>query len=34
MKVRCLVRLAEWMPAREAFAQTMRLDPTNYSAWL
>jgi protein O-GlcNAc transferase len=34
MKARCLVRLSQWMPAREAFAQTLRLDPANYSAWL
>ncbi len=34
MKARCLVRLSQWMPAREAFAQTLRLDPTHYSAWL
>jgi predicted O-linked N-acetylglucosamine transferase (SPINDLY family) len=34
LKARCLVRLGRWMPAREAFAQTLRLDPSNYSAWL
>jgi Tfp pilus assembly protein PilF len=34
MKARCLVRLSQWMPAREAFAQTLCLDPGNYSAWL
>ena len=33
-KARCLVRLDQWMPAREAFAQTLRLNPKNYSAWL
>ena len=33
-KARCLVRLEQWMPAREAFAQTLRLNPQNYSAWL
>jgi len=34
MKARCLVQLGQWMPAREAFAQTLRLEPTNFSAWL
>jgi predicted O-linked N-acetylglucosamine transferase (SPINDLY family) len=34
LKARCLVRLSQWMPAREAFAQTLRLDPKNFSAWL
>ena len=34
LKARCLVRLNEWMPAREAFAQTLRVNPANYSAWL
>ncbi len=34
MKARCLARLSQWMPAREAFAQTLRLDAKNYSAWL
>ncbi len=31
---RCLVRLERWMPAREAFARTLRLNPASYSAWL
>jgi len=34
LKARCLVHLNEWMPAREAFAQTLRLNVANYSAWL
>jgi protein O-GlcNAc transferase len=34
MKARCLVQLGQWMPAREAFAQTLRLEPNNFSAWL
>lgn len=34
LKARCLVRLGEWMPAREAFAQTLRINMGNYSAWL
>jgi predicted O-linked N-acetylglucosamine transferase (SPINDLY family) len=34
LKARCLVNLVQWMPAREAFAQTLRLDPKNFSAWL
>ena len=34
MKARCLVQLGQWMPAREAFAQTLRLEPTHFSAWL
>lgn len=34
LKARCLVRLGEWMPAREAFAQTLRINKGNYSAWL
>ncbi|MGV0960376.1 MAG: tetratricopeptide repeat protein [Limnohabitans sp.] len=34
MKARCLVRLSQWMPAREAFAQTLRIDPRHYDAWL
>ncbi len=34
LKARCLVRLSQWMPAREAFAQTLRLEPNNFSAWL
>ena len=34
LRARCLVRLNEWMPAREAFAQTLRLNARNYSAWL
>ncbi|RFO98649.1 hypothetical protein DIC66_01825 [Rhodoferax lacus] len=31
---RCLVQLERWMPAREAFAATLRINPANYSAWL
>ena len=34
LKARCLVRMGDWMPAREAFAATLRMDPANYSAWL
>lgn len=34
IKARCLVRLGQLMAAREAFAQTLRLDPKNFSAWL
>ncbi|MGE0113186.1 tetratricopeptide repeat protein [Aquabacterium sp.] len=33
-RARCLVRLNELAPAREAFAACLRLDPANYSAWL
>jgi tetratricopeptide (TPR) repeat protein len=33
-RARCLVQLDDWVQAREAFAQTLRLDSTNYSAWL
>lgn len=34
MKARCLVQLGQWTPAREAFAQTLLLEPNNFSAWL
>lgn len=34
LKARCLVRLSEWMPAREAFAQTLHINMGNYNAWL
>jgi predicted O-linked N-acetylglucosamine transferase (SPINDLY family) len=34
MRARCHVQLNAHMPAREAFAQTLRLNPNNYSAWL
>lgn len=34
LRARCQVALGEWMPAREAFAQTLRLNMGNYSAWL
>jgi protein O-GlcNAc transferase len=34
LKARSLVRLGELMLAREAFAQTLRLNAANYSAWL
>ena len=34
LKARCLVLLGQWMPAREAFAQTLRINMGNYSAWL
>ncbi len=34
LRARCLVKLGRWMPAREAFAYTLRLNPANYSAWL
>ena len=33
-RARCLVKLGDWMPAREAFAAVLRLEPSNYSAWL
>jgi tetratricopeptide (TPR) repeat protein len=33
-RARCLVHLSQWMPAREAFAQALRINPQNYSAWL
>jgi protein O-GlcNAc transferase len=33
-RARCLVQLSRWMPAREAFAAVLRLEPTHYSAWL
>lgn len=33
-RARCLVKLGEWMPARDAFATVLRLEPSNYSAWL
>lgn len=33
-RARCLVKLGELMPAREAFAHTLRINPANYSAWL
>jgi predicted O-linked N-acetylglucosamine transferase (SPINDLY family) len=33
-RARCLVKLGEWMPARDAFAAVLRLEPTQYSAWL
>lgn len=33
-RARCLVRMGQWMPAREAFAATLRINPANYSAWL
>lgn len=33
-RARCLVKLGEWMRAREAFAAVLRLEPSNYSAWL
>ncbi len=31
---RCLVKLGDFMAAREAFAKVLRLEPANYSAWL
>jgi protein O-GlcNAc transferase len=34
LRARCQVALGEWMPAREAFSQTLRLNMGNYSAWL
>jgi predicted O-linked N-acetylglucosamine transferase (SPINDLY family) len=34
MRARCHVHLNAFMPARDAFAQTLRLNPKNYSAWL
>lgn len=34
MRARCHVHRNSFMPAREAFAQTLRLNPNNYSAWL
>lgn len=33
-RARALVRLGEWMPAREAFAALLRLHPQQYSGWL
>lgn len=33
LKARSLVRLGDWMAAREAFAQTLRLDANHFSAW-
>lgn len=33
-RARCLVRLGRWIPAREAFAAVLRLDPAHYTAWL
>lgn len=33
-RARCLVKLGQWLPAREAFASVLRLDASNYSAWL
>ncbi len=34
MKARCLVKLGQTMAAREAFAQTLRLDAGQFSVWL
>jgi len=34
LRARCQLALGEWMAAREAFAQTLRLNMGNYSAWL
>ena len=34
MKARCLVKLGQAMAAREAFAQTLRLDAGQFSVWL
>lgn len=33
-RARCLVKLGEWLPAREAFAAVLKLAPEHYSAWL
>jgi predicted O-linked N-acetylglucosamine transferase (SPINDLY family) len=33
-RARCLVKLVLWMPARAAFAECLRLEPSHYSAWL
>ena len=33
-RARALVRLGEWMPAREAFAALLRVHPQQYSGWL
>ncbi len=33
-RARALVRMGQWMPAREAFAAVLRLEPGQYSAWL
>lgn len=33
-RARCLVKLGQWMHAREAFAAVLRLEPDYYSAWL
>lgn len=34
LRARCQVALGEWMPARQSFARTLRLNMGNYSAWL
>ena len=34
LRARCLMRLQAWMPARAAFAQALRLNVRNYSAWM
>ena len=33
-RARALVRLGQWMPAREAFAGLLRVHPQQYSGWL
>ena len=33
-RARSLVQLAQWMPARAAFAELLRLEPHHYSGWL
>ena len=33
-RARSLVQLAQWMPARAAFAELLRLEPRHYSGWL
>lgn len=33
-RTRCLVALGRLMPARDAFAQLLRLEPFHYSGWL
>lgn len=33
-RARALVRLGQWMPAREAFASLLRAHPQQFSGWL
>jgi protein O-GlcNAc transferase len=34
LKAQCLVNMGELIEARKTFAKTLRLDPTNFNAWL